>query len=149
MKRLLPLAVLLGLMLALPGCAGTPAPAPTPEPEPAYDVLAVVGTEFKLSVGQTTRIETLDVYITFTEVLADNRCPRGAQCIVAGRAEVRLEFTDAAGSEVVDLEHPGPEDHLIGAVWNGHHFEYDVGPFPVVDQPLEPASYYLRLNFTG
>ena len=144
MPRLLPLLLLTGLMLALPGCAGV-APAPTPD----FDITATAGTEFILPLGQTVRIDESNLYITFIEVLADNRCPRGAQCIVAGRAAVLLEFTDADGSEVIDLEHPGPEGQLIGGNWHGHDFEYEVGPFPVVDQPIDPASYYLRLKFTG
>ena len=150
MPRSLPLIILLGVILALAGCVGAqPPPAPTPEPEPAYDVLGAIGTEFILPAGQTARVGGAGLYITFAEVLADNRCPKGAQCIIAGRAEVRLEFTDAAGSGVIDLEHPGPEGSLIEGAWNGHDFEYEVGPFPVVDQTIEPAAYYLRLKFTG
>ena len=146
MRRFLLLLLLTGLMLALPGCADD---APAPEPTPDFDITAAMGTEFDLPRGQTARITESNLYITFAEVLADNRCPRGVRCIIAGRAAVRLEFTDAGGSEVIDLEHPGPENHFIGGVWNGHDFKYDVGPFPVIDQPIDPASYYLRLKFTG
>jgi hypothetical protein len=62
---------------------------------------------------------------------------------------VRLEFEDDTGTGEVEIFHPGPADHLLSEVWNGHRFEYDVGPFPVVDRVIEPASYYLRLKFTG
>jgi hypothetical protein len=146
------LGLFLCLTLALTACAGTPSPTDpviTPDPDPDYDVLVTTGAEFQLPLGQTAHIDETDVYITFAEVLNDNRCPQGAQCIVAGQVTVRLEFTDDTGTGEVEIFHPGPADHLLSEVWNGHRFDFEVGPFPVVDQQIAPASYYLRLKFTG
>ena len=62
---------------------------------------------------------------------------------------MRLEFTDETGSGEIEVFHFGLTSHLRGEVWNGHHFEFQVEPHPVVDQEFDPASYYLVLRFTG
>lgn len=142
MKKWLLIVFLTGLLWVLPGCTAD-------TPRQVYDALAEPGTEFPLPLGQTAYLDGSNLYITFAEVLNDNRCPRGAQCIVAGHVTVRLEFTDETGSGETTVDNDGLTDQLRAGVWNGHRFEFRVGPYPMVDEEIDPASYYLLLKFTG
>ena len=147
MKRLTLFTVLFGLFALIAGCGGDAAPAPTPDPE--YSVLAQPGVEFSLPLGQTALIRGAELYITFIEVVNDSRCPQGAQCIWAGRVTVRIEFRDADSSGVVETDNTGLTGDPDVAVWEGHHFEFQVLPYPAVGQELDPASYCLRLSVSG
>lgn len=47
-----------------------------------------LGEAFSLRVGESVSIEGTDLGLRFTEVARDSRCPRDANCIVAGEAHV-------------------------------------------------------------
>jgi len=46
----------------------------------------------KIPLGDTVSIG--DLYINFSEVIEDSRCPIGVTCIWAGRAKVKIEVSD-------------------------------------------------------
>ena len=46
----------------------------------------------KIPLGETVSIG--DLYITFSEVIEDSRCPTGVECIWAGKAKVKIEVSD-------------------------------------------------------
>jgi len=45
---------------------------------------------FGLKVGASTSVDGEGIQIGFDAVISDSRCPRGAQCIVAGDATIRV-----------------------------------------------------------
>ena len=46
----------------------------------------------KIPLGETVAVGGL--YINFSEVIEDSRCPKGVTCIWAGRAKVKIEVSD-------------------------------------------------------
>ena len=46
----------------------------------------------KIPLGETVSMG--DLYINFSEVIEDSRCPIGVTCIWAGRAKVKIEVSD-------------------------------------------------------
>jgi|GEM_PF-3840659 hypothetical protein len=49
-----------------------------------------LGQTVPLRVGESLSIPSAGLSLTFTEVVADSRCPAGAQCITAGEASIRV-----------------------------------------------------------
>lgn len=47
----------------------------------------------KIPLGETVSMG--DLYINFSEVIEDSRCPKGVECIWAGRAKVKIEVSDS------------------------------------------------------
>ena len=85
-KLLLAFGLLGTLVLMLGGCAGITA---------AGDKQISLGQEFNLPVGQSVTIQGENLVIKFESVIADSRCPRGAQCIWAGEAIATLIVTQS------------------------------------------------------
>jgi hypothetical protein len=54
--------------------------------------VAFLDRSFGLDIGETKIIEPGHLRITFKQVLSDNRCPIGAECVVAGQAEPEFLF---------------------------------------------------------
>ncbi len=50
-----------------------------------------LGQQFSLELGQVTRIPDTGLTLKFQSLVADSRCPVGAQCIWAGEAKILLE----------------------------------------------------------
>ena len=46
----------------------------------------------KIPLGETVSIG--DLFVNFSEVIEDSRCPTGVECIWAGRAKVKIEVSD-------------------------------------------------------
>ena len=65
----------------------------------ATTVIPVVplGAPFRLSFDHLVRIGKSGVRLRFAELLEDSRCPRGVQCIQAGRVRARLQVIPTQG----------------------------------------------------
>lgn len=80
-----------------PASSATPAtrpPAPDPPPAPRAPVPAgrneLLGQPFFIRVGETVGIAGEDLVVTYSQLLSDNRCPPGVQCIIAGNARITV-----------------------------------------------------------
>ena len=60
-----------------------------------------LGEPFSLRVGESLRIEGTGLGLRFTEVARDSRCPKDANCIVAGEARVVIEAELEAESATI------------------------------------------------
>ena len=82
------------LLLAVPAVAGAE---------------AALGEPFELHAGETAKVETTGLFLTFVRVESDSRCPTDALCVWAGEAKVvfhaRIEDGDEA--ELVLVVTPG------------------------------------------
>src|SRR5262245_20681798 len=68
---------------------------------------AKLGDSFSLKVGESTRIDEVEVTLTFQKVSSDSRCPKDVTCIQAGEAVVVLSIeTGAGGRSVLELAVP-------------------------------------------
>lgn len=47
-------------------------------------------SDFTLRVGQTARVSSEDIEITFLSVASDSRCPKGEMCVWAGDAVLQI-----------------------------------------------------------
>jgi hypothetical protein len=129
------LSVFLLALAVLPACA---------EQGRAVDEVAV-GEEFVLAPEQTVVVAGEDLQLTFVEVTSDNRCPIGAECIVAGEAKCLVEVTRNGSSEPLNLVQPGssepPEmDYL------DYTITFDVRPYPELGKEILPEDYRLHLT---
>lgn len=106
------------------------------------------GQPFDLAVGADATVGGLR--IGFTEVPSDSRCPLGAWCFWEGDAATSLW-----------LLRPGApaEDFVLHTTTNfGMETSHDFGdvtvallavvPYPVLDQPIDPATYVVTLVAT-
>jgi hypothetical protein len=57
-----------------------------------------LGQTFTLGLGKRAAIPSEKVVIRFVAVPEDSRCPKGEQCIVAGKARVALEISVEGGT---------------------------------------------------
>lgn len=137
MKRLLYLAALIALAFILSGC-----------PAASDVVKAKLGHEFTLPVGQTAVIEGQDLELRFKTVLSDNRCPQGAQCIIAGEVRIILEIKQNGVPNSVELSQPGQfEDYSLES-YGQYKFIFKVLPYPEVGHQIADDDYELKLTIT-
>lgn len=99
---------------------------------------------FQIGVGQTVTVDA--VTLRFLRVSQDSRCPRGADCIWAGDAVVRLQALLASDSTTVEL-HTNAAAGAAQVAYQGYGLELmDLAPDPVVGQPIAPDKYTATLR---
>ena len=129
MTRFAAAVAILGVAL---GCA-SPAPA---SPDPA--------SEIALHVGEKAQVQGGELVVTFVGVTQDSRCPKGEQCITAGKAVVNLEATPRGESPVAfQLDTSSAYEHEIVGLRIGL---VSLDPLPVSGRPISPADYVARLT---
>src|SRR5262245_16856015 len=57
---------------------------------PAAPGSVKLNQSFTLKVGSSTSVDGEGIQVGFDSVVSDSRCPKGAQCIVAGDATIRV-----------------------------------------------------------
>jgi hypothetical protein len=101
---------------------------------------------FQIGVGRTVAVDAVTLH--FLDVSQDSRCPRGADCIWAGDAVVRLRAllgSDSAGVELHANAAAGPAQ----VAYHGYGLELmSLTPDPVVGQPIAPDKYTATLRVT-
>lgn len=91
-----------------------------------------------LALGQTARIGP--VQVTPLSVLEDSRCPRGVQCVWAGRVRIDARV-DRVRRELVLGQ---------AAVVSGGRLELvEVAPAKLADATIRPRDYRFRFMFTS
>lgn len=89
----------LGILMSVFDCAPTSSSAV---------VAPSIGEPFSLAVGESASVKGANLSLTFTAVTQDSRCPKDANCIVAGEAIVVLEAL--SGDARTDLSFKVPPD---------------------------------------
>ena len=103
------------------------------------------GQEFQLKVGDKVSVNGKDLAIEFVRVTQDSRCPTGAQCIQAGKADCDVYLTTGGSIYLVTLSELGGStqaeaDNL------GYHFVFNVLPYPEVGKDIRYEDYTLVLK---
>lgn len=100
--------------------------------------------EFELKIGQEATVKSERLKAKFISVLEDSRCPKGVQCIQAGRGRVAVQLKRGdKKAETVELstDSTGQETDF-----DGYQVKLiSLNPYPIMDQPLKPADYVLSL----
>ena len=104
-----------------------------------------LGENFELRAGEKVSVEG-GLTLTFAAVVQDSRCPKGEQCITAGKAVVRLEAVLPDGKPVqVQLE-TGPATEASEAEVSGFRIVLqDLSPYPSVKRQIIFQDYLSKL----
>ncbi len=104
-----------------------------------------LGEPFELRIGQKASIADGDLVLTFLAVLQDSRCPKGEQCIVAGKARVSLEAAPRDGAAVTfELDTTGESGETDGLAFRIEL--HGLAPYPVSGRPTSPHDYLVKLS---
>jgi hypothetical protein len=108
-------------------------------------IIPLVPGQVELRQGEIATAEDGSLSLRFLEVVADSRCPIGAQCIWAGNAEVALELTDDTGVRRIEINSfTEPRQH-VAAGWSVTFV--DLLPQPRSGTSIDPAERLLILDF--
>lgn len=136
--RILGLLVLVVLTSAV-GCAtasgesgGTAAQSPA------------LGDPVTLKPGERAVFEADRLHVRFDKVVSDSRCPKGAQCVWAGEAVVRLTVTlPDKSNKTVDVKASVTESAAtVGAFRLSIS---DLQPAPTTEGPVRDSDYRVTL----
>jgi hypothetical protein len=104
------------------------------------------GEPFELQAGQTVSVGG-ELVLTFLAVAQDSRCPKGEQCITAGKARVRFEAAPRGGEPVAfELETGGASESGELEIAGYRITLLDLGPYPVTGRPIVPEAYTASLT---
>ena len=131
MRRVPRFAVLfLASLAASLGC-GTAAPAATDQ-------------TLELRNGEKASVSGGELTVTFVGVPEDSRCPKGEQCIQAGRARLSFEGVVRGGAPVrFELDSSREAETQVGQYWITLE---GLQPFPVAGRRIAPQDYVARLQ---
>ena len=133
---LIPIAALL-----LAGCGGSDGSDADPlsrSPE--------LGREFVLGYGDSVRIEEL--FLKFTAVTEDSRCPINGICVREGNA--RIMVSALRGDDVAVLELNTHPDRQVMQYFAGYSIELrDLQPYPFAPLQIHLATYKATLVVDG
>jgi hypothetical protein len=97
--------------------------------------------------GQTVYVESEKLWITFTDVIGDSRCPMEAYCFWPGSAEIELTLeTRRTGREIVVLALEGGRDpyldpEMFECACGYRIYFLALGPYPSVGKTYPDESY--------
>lgn len=102
----------------------------------------------KVPKGET--VELKGVSIKFLEIVEDSRCPKGVECIWAGRAKVKVEVTSNGKSEEKTLifgeVKPGEDDN--SNLYSSKDFAINgltLNPYPTSESTGKDTGYSLLI----
>lgn len=126
------LAVSLFLTLAGISCSGE------------KEIAAQLGTEFTLTVGQTALISSEGLKLTFVKVTEDSRCPKGVECIQAGKVTCRVAVNYHGAQSSADMTVEG-DPALSRGTLGDYRVIYRVHPYPEAGKEIAASDYTLFL----
>jgi hypothetical protein len=98
-----------------------------------------VGDEFVLTVGESVRVDGVDLAVEFVEVSEDSRCPSMVQCVWAGNGAVVVRTTTGVGAGP-DTLHTNLEPRVI-QLGNVQLELISLAPFPETPDPISTDFY--------
>lgn len=100
-----------------------------------------IDERFTLAVGDTARVASTDVTLTFVDVQGDSRCPADAICIQGGDAVVRVRATGGSRTETLEL-HTG-DSSKASVQYQGFRVTLsELQPYPFASRPPIGANDY-------
>lgn len=112
-------------------------------PSPTVDVQ--LGQVFQISIGQTARLSSMGLFITFKEVLEDSRCPVDVVCVWAGNAKVTLEIRRTGKVAQTLALNSTLEPREVA--YEGFRVRFEgLMPQPRSDHPIRREDYRLSLS---
>jgi hypothetical protein len=147
------LIMLVTIAVATLAACGSDEPTPTPDPTATSTPSTLVelhpayAEPFEMRLPRNSAIIDAEGYrIDFKSVLADNRCPVGAECLVPNVAIVELDIVESSGSPAAARQlffDSGPSVVAVG--------EYDIQLLalePQAGQAATPSDYRVTMLVT-
>ncbi|MDD5288814.1 MAG: hypothetical protein PHY28_06885 [Dehalococcoidales bacterium] len=132
LKRLCFLLILVSGVVLLSGCSSASK--------------ASLGSEFTLSVGQSTRIASESMDIKFVDVIEDSRCPKGVTCIWAGQVSCAIEITKDNTENPITLTDSAGTGSSEGYIFQNYKIVCTVSPYPEAGKPIADGDYRLSIT---
>jgi hypothetical protein len=126
-------------LLAATHCGAANPPAP-----PAHVASAPAEESFELHPGEKVAAAGGELDVTFLSVLEDSRCPKGEQCIQAGRARLSFEAVPRGG-DAVRFELVTSTDDSEAVVGHYRIVFRGLEPYPSVKAPIGSRDYVARI----
>ncbi len=133
------------LLLLLLACQSTleAGRQPSPDPPPPEDSDQEPGAEHALSFEQSVTLDADRLTVTFAEVVRDNRCPKGVQCIVGGEAVVVLDVGTETSESKLTFAIGAHADAVHS--FDGYTIEVlAVDPEPTASRQVAVEDYVVR-----
>lgn len=115
---------------------------------PGADIVVTDLTDtIVLGFGQTVYVESERLWIRFTDMIGDSRCPENAYCIWPGQAEIELALKKRGGMEdLVALVlnpygNPLDEPELFECSYGYRIYFLFLDPYPIAGRPIPDESY--------
>jgi hypothetical protein len=102
------------------------------------------GTTETMKIGETCRLEKSNAAITFVEVVSDNRCPRGVNCIQAGEAVVMVKVGGGSPQRIKIDTSPKTKARL--PIDGGTVEILALNPYPEDGVRIDPAQLILQIR---
>lgn len=102
------------------------------------------GTTEQLTIGQTCKLEKSGVTFTFLDVVSDNRCPKGVNCMQAGEAVVMVQVSGQSPQRVIVDTDPKTISRL--SMEGGNVEVLDLMPYPDTRIRIDPAQRALTIR---
>ncbi len=101
---------------------------------------------FDLFINHLVDVDATPWTVRFDSVIEDSRCPTGAMCVWAGRAEVQLTMTHPDGPDDLHQARLVDRPDSNTALVEGWFVEFvDLLPRPAINQPPDPNARRVRL----
>jgi heat shock protein HslJ len=111
----------------------------------AGEIMANLGQEVELKIGQTVSIEEEQIKVKFAEVVTDSRCPNGATCIWQGEVTCILDITYLDYKYRKTIIQPGLTQEPSRDVFEEYSITYNVQPYPELDKDIKTSEYRLQI----
>jgi len=113
-----------------------------------------LGETIMLSLKTPVYIKSENITLLFSEVSSDNRCPKGVNCIQAGKAKINVDVAIGDAVSPVKLEARGlcqKEDGSCGTSTKAQGYTinlYQVYPYPEEGQNKSETKYLAKVMIT-
>lgn len=110
-----------------------------------HEIVANLGQEFNLHIGQTVFIEYEQIKLKLVEVVTDSRCAKGATCIWQGEVTCTVEITYFESLHRKTLTQPGLTEEPSKDVFKEYSITFNVQPYPELGKDIKKNEYWLQL----
>lgn len=118
--------------------------------DPGYQL----GETIMLSLNTPIKIKSENITLLFSEVSSDNRCPKGVNCVMEGKANVKIDVAVSDAVSPIEIEARGlcyKEDGSCGtsAMAQGYIIKlYQVYPYPEEGASKNTTKYLAKVMVT-
>jgi hypothetical protein len=105
----------------------------------ATETAPMLGENFTIRYHESATVQNEGLTLIFAELVNDSRCPSGAECAVAGNAEVRVSAVKNEQPQDLSLN-TGP-DHPTQAIYQNYTVQLvSLVPYPTDHHPAAADS---------